>query len=249
MSSLDVIAISFLSSILGIVVLFTGQKKFSVRTHAVLMGFSAGVMLAATFASLIQPSLKLFEEVNFEFKWSLVATTFILGAVAMELIHRQIPHEHEVRGLQGLQSRSFRRGVLISAAMAFHNLPEGLALGIGALQTDQSLVHGLLLGIAGQNFPEGAMTALALLAAGVSRRSAVFGVLFVGVVEASGAAMGLFFAPLSWLAWSLMFCGGAMIYVVSQEMIPESHSQGQERLATFSLIMGLVAFGFLTFAI
>jgi ZIP family zinc transporter len=166
----------------------------------------------------------------------------------MEMIHQQIPHEHEVRGLQTTRSRSFKRGILITAAMALHNLPEGLALGIGSLQSDEQLVRGLLMGIAGQNFPEGAMTALALVAAGVSRKAAVLGVLVVGLVEATGAAAGMILAPMSLLAWALMFCGGAMIYVVSQEMIPESHSQGKERMATFSLLVGLIAFGILTYS-
>jgi ZIP family zinc transporter len=243
-------AVSFISSSIGLLVLLVRRQNISPAVHALLTGGSAGVMLGASFVSLLGPATQMIRTLDFSGQWILAAGCFLLGALAMEAIHAITPHEHEIRGFDGgaKSSTRWRRGVLISGAMALHNLPEGLALGIGGLQDDPQLVRGLLYGIAGQNIPEGAMTALAMLAAGVPVRLAALGVLITALVEALGAALGLLAGPLMLpvLPWALIFCGGAMIYVISQEMIPESHAQGKERIATFSLISGLISFGWVT---
>lgn len=250
MNTFEIISVSFLSSAVGLVVLLFRRDALTPNTHAGLTGLSAGVMLGASFLSLLAPAVALLRPQVGMIPWALATMFFLMGAIVMELIHSLTPHEHQMRGLDGLkpQSVSWRRGVLITAAMALHNLPEGLALGIGSLQEDQNLVRGLVYGIAGQNLSEGAMTALAMLAAGSSVRFAATGVLIAAFVEAFGAYCGILAGHvlLPVLPWALMFCGGAMIYVISQEMIPESHANGKERVATFSLLLGLIGMGWVS---
>lgn len=255
LSSTQIVTISFISSFIGVLVLLYRTKQISPKTHTVIIGGSSGLMLAASFFSLILPGVQHFTsaEPHAFFVSLKVVAVFLFGAVLMDMIHSHLPHEHRVSlhhevssnaGIASTRVMNIRRAVLISAAMALHNIPEGIALGIGSLQQDQKLVRGLVLGIAAQNIPEGAMMVISLIAAGASRGIAFMGILFAASFEAIFCALAIagggFFSGL--LGWSLMLCGGAMVYVVSQEMIPESHASGFERLATYSLMVGFGIF-------
>lgn len=213
-------------------VLFT--KKVSDRLLDVLLGFSAGVMLAAVSFSLIVPA------VDLSGPW-VAAFGIVLGAFVLHLIDRFIPHFHPALGAEGLSSRLSRVWLFV-IAITIHNFPEGLAVGVsfGTGNVAAGLVVAMAIGL--QNMPEGLAVALPLLREGYSRRkSLVYGTL-TGLVEPVGGLLGValvsIFHPI--LPWALAFAAGAMLFVVSDEMIPESHRKGFEREATFGLIIGFV---------
>jgi len=213
-------------------VLFT--KKVSDRLLDVMLGFSAGVMLAATSFSLIVPAIDL------SGPW-VVVFGVVLGAFVLHLIDRLIPHFHPALGAEGPPS-GLSRVWLFVIAITIHNFPEGLAVGVsfGSGDVAAGLVVATAIGL--QNMPEGLAVALPLLREGYSRRkSLVYGTL-TGLVEPIGGLLGItlvsIFHPI--LPWALAFAAGAMLFVVSDEMIPESHRKGFEREATFGLIVGFV---------
>lgn len=213
-------------------VLFT--KKVSDRLLDVMLGFSAGVMLAATSFSLIVPAIDL------SGPWVAVVG-IALGAFVLHLIDRFIPHFHPALGAEGPYSRLSRVWLFV-IAITIHNFPEGLAVGVsfGSGNVAAGLVVAMAIGL--QNMPEGLAVALPLLREGYSRRrSLLYGVL-TGLIEPVGGLLGValvsIFHPI--LPWALGFAAGAMLFVVSDEMIPESHRKGFEREATFGLIVGFV---------
>jgi len=213
-------------------VLFT--RKVSDRLLDVMLGFSAGIMLAATFFSLLVPAIDLGGV------WVAVLG-IILGAVALHLVDRFIPHFHPALGAEGPSSR-LSRVWLFALAITIHNFPEGLAVGVsfGSGYVAAGLVVAMAIGL--QNMPEGLAVALPLLREGYSRRRSLWYGTLTGLVEPVGGILGValvsVFHPI--LPWALAFAAGAMIFVVSDEIIPESHRKGFEREATFGLIAGFV---------
>jgi len=213
-------------------VLFT--RKVSDRLLDVMLGFSAGVMLAATSFSLIVPAIDL------SGPWVAVLG-IILGAVVLHLFDRFIPHFHPALGSEGPTSRLPRLWLFV-LAITIHNFPEGLAVGVsfGSGDAAAGLVIALAIGL--QNMPEGLAVALPLLREGYSRRKCIGYGTLTGLVEPVGGLLGVtlvsIFHPI--LPWGLAFAAGAMLFVVSDEMIPESHRKGFEREATFGLIVGFV---------
>jgi ZIP family zinc transporter len=209
-------------------------KKVSDRLLDVMLGFSAGVMLAATFFSLIIPAIDL------SGVWVAVLG-IILGAVALHLVDRFIPHFHPVLGAEGPPSR-LSRVWLFALAITIHNFPEGLAVGVsfGSGDVAAGLVVATAIGL--QNMPEGLAVALPLLREGYSRRRSLWYGTLTGLVEPVGGLLGValvsVFYPI--LPWALTFAAGAMLFVVSDEIIPESHRKGFEREATFGLVAGFV---------
>jgi len=213
-------------------VLFT--KKVSDRLLDVMLGFSAGVMLAATSFSLIVPAIDL------SGPWVAVVGV-VLGAFALHLIDRFIPHFHPALGAEGPSSKLSRVWLFV-IAITIHNFPEGLAVGVsfGSGDVAAGLVVAMAIGL--QNMPEGLAVALPLLREGYSRRRSLWYGTLTGLVEPVGGLLGValvsIFYPI--LPWALAFAAGAMLFVVSDEMIPESHRKGFEREATFGLIVGFV---------
>lgn len=225
-------------------------KRVSARAQDVLMGFSAGVMLAATCFSLLNPALRLAVERggNKMFSGALVAGFVLAGAAFLHACDRYIPHEHFIKGREGgPPSVRLKRIWLFVLAITLHNFPEGLAVGSGLGSLDAAVAMPILVGIALQDIPEGFVVALALTGVQYTRGQGLFVAFVTGVVEAAAALIG-FAATLqaqSVLPWTLALSGGAMLYVISNEMIPESHRKEFAREATAGLMVGFVLMMFL----
>ena len=216
----------------AIPVLFT--RRISDRLLDVMLGFSAGVMLAATSFSLIVPAIDLGGP------WVAVFGV-ILGALVLHLVDRFIPHFHPMLGAEGPPSKLSRVWLFV-IAITIHNFPEGLAVGVSFGVGDIAAGSVIAMAIGLQNMPEGLAVALPLLREGYSRRKSLWYGTLTGLVEPVGGLLGVamvsIFHPI--LPWGLAFAAGAMLFVVSDEMIPESHRKGFEREATFGLIAGFV---------
>jgi len=213
-------------------VLFT--KKVSDRMLDIMLGFSAGVMLAATFFSLIIPTIDLGGV------WVAVAG-IILGAITLHLVDRFIPHFHPALGVEGPPSR-LSRVWLFALAITIHNFPEGLAVGVSFGSGDVASGLVVAMGIGLQNMPEGLAVALPLLRERYSRRRSLWYGTLTGLVEPVGGLLGVTLVSVfhQILPWALAFAAGAMLFVVSDEIIPESHRKGFERQATFGLVAGFI---------
>ena len=218
------------------------RSEYSRRAQDMMLGFGAGVMLAATSFSLIAPAKELLQAGE---RWRTAGTLaggVLLGAVFLRLLHDHIPHEHffKSRDVDEAQGRALARLWLFVLAITVHNFPEGLAVGVGYSGTEAGLGTAVALGIGAQNMPEGLVVAVALRAAGSTALRSVGLALLTGLVEPLGALVGVGAVALSQalLPWALTFAGGAMLYVVSQEVIPESHRAGHERAATGGLMVG-----------
>lgn len=221
------------------------SRRISARLQDSLLGFSAGVMLAATGFSLIVPALELLlaGSDNRLFGAVIVGLSVLLGALFLHLCNRYVPHEHFGTGREGgAASVTLKRAWLLVLAITLHNFPEGLAVGSGAGSQDLSLALPILTGIALQDLPEGFVVAIAMMAAGYSFRQALGMTVLTGLVEAAAALLG--FAAVSMasalLPFALAFAGGSMLYVVSSEMIPESHQKEHAPDATMGLMLGFV---------
>lgn len=235
-------AVTALSTAIGAVpVAFL--HRISEKARDTLMGFSAGVMLAASSFSLIIPALH-YGELELGSKnltAVLVAVCLLTGGVFLDLCNRFIPHEHFITGPEGnTNSLQLKRIWLFVFAITLHNFPEGLAVGSGTGSQQLALAAPIMIGIGLQDIPEGFVVAFALLGAGYTRSQALFVAFLTGVVEAVAAAAGFLATSFvqTLLPWSLAFAGGAMIYVVSNEIIPESHRKQNAASATQGLMFG-----------
>jgi len=220
------------------------SQKLSERTQDTLFGFGAGVMLAACAFSLIIPGIAAARSAGAG-AWGaggMVGAAILLGGAVLLAMERLLPHEHFIKGVEGQSSRTLRRTWLFVFAIALHNLPEGLAIGVGFAGTDPMRAGALAAGIAIQDVPEGLVVAVALLAAGYRRSLAVGLGMASGLIEPIGAVLGA--AVISYsaglLPWGLGFAAGAMLFVISHEIIPESHRKGHEAFATGGLMLGFV---------
>jgi ZIP family zinc transporter len=220
------------------------SQQFSQRTYDTMLGFGAGVMLAASSFSLVIPGLAA-AEAQGAGSWGaagIVGAGIVLGALLLLAIDRAVPHEHFVKGLEGPQARTLRRVWLFVLAIVLHNLPEGLAIGVAFAGTDSVGAAALATGISIQDVPEGMVVALALRGVGYGRvASASLGVVS-GLVEPVAAVFGAVLVSISagMLPWGLAMAAGAMLFVISHEVIPESHRQGHEAFATGGLVLGFV---------
>jgi ZIP family zinc transporter len=214
-------------------------KKISHRFSDIILAFAAGVMLAAAVLGLIIPSLE------YGGKFGLIITVIgiFTGAVCLNLIDRLVPHLHRLMGVDTEShpaSGSVDKVLLFVAAIAIHNLPEGIAAGVsfGSGNTaDALLIAG---GIALQNIQEGMVIIAPMLSAGISPRRTFFCAMITGIVEVLGTLLGYFAVSVAStiLPFALAFAGGTMLYVISDEMIPETHAHGCERGATYALLAG-----------
>ncbi len=208
------------------------------------MGLSAGVMLGATFFSLLLPALEMTEPM-YSVKLAsaaAVGAVVLFGAMFLNLFNKIIPHEHFIKGHEGAEAAHIKRIWLFIFAIALHNLPEGLAVGVGLGSGEMQIGLPIMLAVAFQDFPEGLVVALALFGKNYTRKEALWVTALTGLVEAGGALVGFFAISLAktLLPWGLAFSAGAMLYVVSNEIIPESHRKGFEREATAGLMVGFV---------
>ena len=215
-------------------------KKISHKFSDIVLAFAAGVMLAAAVLGLIVPSLE------YGNNWALPVTVIgiFCGALCLNLLDKLVPHLHRLSGvdqeLHPNQSAQLNKVLLFVMAIAIHNLPEGIAAGVGFGTGDTGEAMTIALGIALQNIPEGMVIIAPMLAAGMKPGRTFIVALFTGVVEVLGALLGYFAVSISAaiLPFALAFAGGTMLYVISDEMIPETHAHGVERGATYSLLAG-----------
>ena len=214
-------------------------KEISHRFSDIVLSFAAGIMLSAAVLGLILPSLE------YGGKWGILVTVagIFAGALALNVIDKIVPHLHKMAG-SDIESHPNSEGLskvlLFVTAIAIHNLPEGIAAGVGFGSGDTSQALLIAGGIALQNIPEGMVIIGPLLASGVSAKRTFFIASLTGIVEVIGTFIGFFAVSVSTviLPFALAFAGGTMLYVISDEMIPETHAHGSERGATYSLLVG-----------
>ncbi len=215
-------------------------KKTTHKFSDIVLSFAAGVMLAASVIGLILPSLE------HGGKYPLVVTVagIFCGALCVNLIDKLVPHLHKLTGVDGEahpeKQEKLNKILLFVIAIAIHNLPEGIAAGVGFGTGDVTQALTIAGGIALQNIPEGMVIIGPMLAAGMSHSRTFVIAIITGVVEVVGTLLGFFAVSISTavLPFALAFAGGTMLYVISDEMIPETHAHGAERGATYSLLAG-----------
>ena len=233
---------------LGAALVFT-TKRVNQKFLDGMLGFAGGVMIAASFWSLLAPALEMAEGGAVP-SWVPAAIGFLLGAIFLSIFNKIIPHLHpnlQIKDAEGINPERRRRSTLLVFAITLHNIPEGLAVGVafGAVASgypEASLAGAIALaiGIGIQNFPEGTAVSMPLRREGMSRRKSFFYGQFSGMVEPISAVIGVIavttMEPL--LPYALSFAAGAMIFVVAEEVIPSSHENGHKDFASLSLIIG-----------
>ncbi len=215
-------------------------KKTSHKFNDIVLSFAAGVMLAAAVFGLVLESLE------YGGKYSIVVTVIgvFCGAFCVNLIDKLVPHLHKLTGADQEshpnKTEQLNKVLLFVIAIAIHNLPEGIAAGVGFGTGNTAEALTIAGGIALQNIPEGMVIIAPMIAAGMSGGRTFIIALITGVVEVVGTLLGYFAVSVSTaiLPFALAFAGGTMLYVISDEMIPETHAHGNERGATYSLLLG-----------
>ena len=235
------------STIIGVLLGFLFQKVPHKFNDAIL-GFAAGVMLSAAILGLIVPSL---ESGNI---W-ITAVGILCGALFLNVADKVTPHLHHITGVDqethANNQNNLNKIMLFVMAIAIHNLPEGIAAGVGFGSENVTNAITVALGIALQNIPEGMVIVSPLILAGLKKRRVLAIASFTGIIEVIGTMIGFFAVSIATaiLPFALAFAGGTMIYVVSDEMIPETHSHGYEQMATYSLLFGFITMLILDFYI
>ena len=250
------------------------KKNISDKTLDILLGFAAGVMLAASAFSLLVPALNLdpiaigsqlkitafnqslsdlkMEPITVEAKFQIesiwiVSLGIILGVVFIDLIDKWAPHEHFLKGPEGTISKRLAATWLFIIAITIHNFPEGLAVGVsyGNGNISEGSVVAIAIGL--QNIPEGTAVAMPLLREGYSKKKAFMIAAFTGLVEPIGAVIGVSAVNIAqfFLGFGMAFAAGAMIFVVVDEIIPETHLKKHARQVTYGIIIGFVIMMFL----
>lgn len=224
-------------------------KRVTPNTQGVMLGFGAGVMLAATAFSLIIPGLEAATDNtgNETAAATIVAAGVLLGGVFLWFSNQYFPHEHFVKGPEGSDLDKLKRIWLFVIAIAIHNFPEGLAVGVGFGGGDIANGIAITIGIGLQNLPEGFVVALSLVSEKYSKRDALWVALLTGLVEPVGGFIGAATVSLARpiLPLAMAFAAGAMLFVISDEIIPESHRLGYEKAATAGVMVGFVLMMFL----
>jgi ZIP family zinc transporter len=218
-------------------------ERIPPRLQDGMLGFAAGVMLAASFFSLILPALEVAEAMHGSVREAATIAVLgvLLGAGTIWLVNELVPHEHFFQGREGSEILALRRIWLFVLAITIHNIPEGLAIGVAFGGGDLGNGFPVALGISLQDIPEGMAVAMALAAQSYTRRYAAFIALLSGLVEPAGAFLGIVAVTLvhPLLPWGLAFAAGAMLYVISHEIIPETHRRGHQNAGTLGLMIGL----------
>lgn len=219
------------------------RKSWSDKAQVMMLAVAAGVMLGATVFSLIVPALAIVTERSGSSVWAAAVTSagIALGALSVWALHAFVPHRHFTKGPEGQVSVDLGKHWLFILAITLHNFPEGMSVGVSFGHELHSGV-AVMFGIGLQNLPEGLAVAAALAGEGSSRLRAFVVALLTGLVEPVGGLVGVLAVGLAaaLLPWALAFAAGAMLFVVSGEVIPETHRQGAEQVATFSLVLGFI---------
>ncbi len=225
------------ATVLGAVIGFA-FKKVSHAFSDIILSFAAGVMLAAAILGLVMPSI----EYGGQYGIFITITGIFAGALFLNVIDKVVPHLHKLVGadIEAHNATKLNRVLLFVLAIAIHNLPEGIAAGVGFGSGDTTQALIIAGGIALQNVPEGMAIIGPMLAAGATSRRTFVCALFTGLVEVVGTLMGYLAVNIASaiLPFALAFAGGTMLYVISDEIIPETHAHGSERGATYSLLIG-----------
>ena len=215
-------------------------KKISHRFSDIVLSFAAGVMLAAAVMGLIIPSLEHGGKLGILY----TVTGIFTGALCVTLFDRLVPHLHQLTGAEQEQhpkdTEKINRILLFVTAIAIHNLPEGIAAGVGFGSGNNAEALTVAGSIALQNIPEGMVIIGPMLSVGMKPRRTFLIAAATGIIEVLGTLLGYFAVSLSTaiLPFALAFAGGTMLYVISDEMIPETHAHGSERGATYALLVG-----------
>ena len=234
LTALGVGGATLIGSLLGFIF-----RDISHKFSDIVLSFAAGVMLAAAVLGLILPA------VEYGGDWGLLHAIpgIFIGALCLNLIDKIVPHLHKLVGpdIESHHNASLSKVLLFVMAIAIHNLPEGIAAGVGFGSGDTSQALLIAGGIALQNIPEGMVIIGPMLASGVSTKRTMIAAALTGVVEVVGTLIGYFAVSISnaILPFALAFAGGTMLYVISDEMIPETHAHGSERGASCALLVGL----------
>lgn len=234
LTALGVGGATIIGAILGFVF-----KKMSHNFSDIVLSFAAGVMLAAAVIGLILPSM----EYGGKFTAVVTVAGIFCGAFCLNLIDKVVPHLHRLAGVDQEahpeKTDKLNKVLLFVMAIAIHNLPEGIAAGVGFGTGNAAEAITIAAGIALQNIPEGMVIIGPMIAAGMSQKRTFVAAMMTGVVEVLGTLLGYLAVSVSTaiLPFALAFAGGTMLYVISDEMIPETH-HGCERGATYALLVG-----------
>lgn len=232
------------STILGALLGF-GIKKVPHKWNDTILGFCAGMMLAAAILGLIVPAMEGSNVINNNFGWLLVVAGVMIGALFLNVLDAVTPHLHTITGLDAEEHKSnasLNKVLLFVMAIAIHKLPEGIAAGVGFNSEDLTNALSVTIGISFQNIPEAMVIITPLLIAGVSKKRTLAISFAIALLEVVGVWIGYAMGAVSqtFLPIMLAFAGGCMLYIVSDEMIPETHSHGHQKMATYALLIGFL---------
>ena len=238
--------IPLLGTTLGSAMVFFLKKEINPKVQKILLGFASGVMIAASIWSLMQPAINSYEKGDWK-SYVFPAIGFLVGVGFMLLLDYLVPHMHINKEEEGLKKNKYSKTFKMLLAVTLHNIPEGLAVGvvIASMMTNQVNEHAVLalaIGMAIQNFPEGAIVSMPLKEEGLSRGRAFLYGFISGAVEPIAALIALavtYFVSVI-LPFVLAFAAGVMIYVVVEELIPEANEGKHSNLATIGLAVGFV---------
>lgn len=240
------LAIPFLGTTLGAAMVFLMKKEINKKVEKILLGFASGVMIAASVWSLLIPSMEMVE-LQGKVAWIPAAIGFLLGIVFLLVLDSVVPHMHlESEKPEGMKAK-LKKTTMMVFAVTLHNIPEGMAVGVtfaGALAKNAGITmagaFALAVGIAIQNFPEGAIISMPLKSEGVSKPKAFLYGTLSGIVEPIGAIITILLtnAVVPILPYLLSFAAGAMIYVVVEELIPESQAGEHSNIGTIGVAIG-----------
>ena len=236
LTALGVGGATIIGAVIGLLI-----KKISHKFNDIILSFAAGVMLSAAVIGLVLPSLELGG------KYGIITTVsgIFCGALCISLIDKIVPHLHSIAGAKVEEphpqaNSKLNKVLLFVMAIAIHNFPEGIAAGVGFGTGNTAEAITIALGIALQNIPEGVVIISPMLAVGISRAKTFTIAFTTGLIEIVGTMVGYFAVSVSEaiLPFALAFAAGTMLYVISDEMIPETHAHGSQRGATYSLLAG-----------
>lgn len=243
--------IPFLGTSLGAAMVFIMRNELNIKLQKLLSGFAAGVMVAASIWSLLIPSMDMVEEKMGNMSWIPAVVGFIIGILFLLLLDNKVPHQHIDSDLpEGKNSENLRRTTMMVLAVVIHNIPEGMAVGVayagahygGNINYTQALA--LSIGIAIQNFPEGAIISMPLKTAGISKNKSFWAGVGSGAVEPVAAVLTILLSQIMIpiLPYLLSFAAGAMFYVVVEELIPEATGEGDAHtnIGTLGFAAGFV---------
>ncbi len=240
--------IPFLGTTLGSAMVFLMKKEMNKKVEKILLGFASGVMIAASVWSLLIPSMEM-AETQGKIAWIPAAIGFLLGITFLLVLDSVVPHIHlESEKPEGMKSK-LKKTTMMVFAVTLHNIPEGMAVGVtfaGALAQNAGITmagaFALAIGIAIQNFPEGAIISMPLESEGISKTKAFLYGTLSGIVEPIGAIITILLtnAVVPILPYLLSFAAGAMIYVVVEELIPESQAGDHSNIGTIGVAIGFI---------